>query len=95
MRMKLIAIQAVKQLAGEMFDHKEFPANWEAIDKIERRFQIQGCGEALLKGWRENQQFHRDTNTARRIQYDDNAFHIFPKEEIKRLAKHRIENCAN
>lgn len=86
--LKRIAQEAVKKLAGEMFDHGEFPTNWAEIDKIEARFHIQGCAEAFLDRWKADRQRYQDQLAAASIKRNpDNAFHLYPPQEISRLLR--------
>ena len=51
--MKRIAMQAVSDLVSGLDLDANEPAPWGLIDRIEKRFNVQGCAEHLIR-YRQN-----------------------------------------
>lgn len=83
-----IAISAIRSLADEMIDHGEFPANWKTIDRIEKRFKLQGSADHYIQRWKASKARHEDTVLAKRLKENpDNAFHLHPPERLSYLSR--------
>ncbi len=73
-----IAAAAVRSLAVEMIP-REFPANWEAIDRICNRWPaLTGTADALLAEAQEARDRAARSRARQQWGIDDNAFHRMP-----------------
>lgn len=68
---------ALRTLAFELIRYGDFPANYAAIDRIERRFRRVGFADRFIAKARDDQAAFR-ARAARLAWAQDNAWHTMP-----------------